>query len=176
MSFWSDATDATPLPPTAPNLTIDTVAACVAWHRATPDAEPEVLVHTAYRDVDDSGSGPECYRQLWYAGATKWVWPDDWLPALESSTYQEVVYQEVPVGTLVIQYERDRYRGRGGKCKMTAGLVGRTAEGKGKIHWLERKILRSRPVYEVQLPDGSTVDVHRRNPPARSAPEWGRRQ
>lgn len=129
-----------------------------------PDEVPQVRVRSAYRDLSCKGSGPECYRKFIYPGSTEPQWGDERLCAagIRAAERRASVGQEVPVGTLVLDYERQRYKFQKGKCAFVCGIVGRNAEGKAKIYWLEHRTLRKRPVYEVTLPDGNTIDIERR--------------
>jgi hypothetical protein len=136
-----------------------------AYRAGDPDAVPTVRIRAAYRNLSCSGSGPECYRRIRYPGQTAEQWPDsDRLPpaGFRAADRRCTVYAEVPIGTLIADYEREVYRGRRGRCTYTPGLVCRTPDGSAHIEWLEHRTLRARPVYEVALPDGSTVDVGRR--------------
>jgi hypothetical protein len=139
--------------------------ALAAYHGGNPDTPPSVRIRSAYRNIGCNGSGPEVYRRVRYPGSTEEVWPDgDRLPRLDgrAGTRRATVYTEVPLGTLVVDYERERYRGAGGKCKVTIGLVYRGENGKGEIEWLKHRVLRSHPLYEVTLPDGALAQVARR--------------
>lgn len=141
--------------------------ACVmaALANTDPDAEP-VKIKSAYRDLCAKMSGPECYRRVRYPHQTSGTeWPDsERLPRRGSLAGDRrcSVYCEVPPGTIVVDFERQIYKGQGGKCKVTIGVAYRDPSGKGKIEWCEHRTLRSRPVYEVTLPDGRKIEVERR--------------
>ncbi|MFA4972166.1 MAG: hypothetical protein WC683_06105, partial [bacterium] len=126
---------------------------------ADPDAPP-VRIRAAWRDIGCSGSGPEAYRKVIYPGQSAPVWPDaDRLPAQGGSRSAErrcTTYCEVPPGTIVITYSRKR-----GRCSFEAGVVYRSPGDPdvGKVFPCEHRTLRSRPVYEVTLPNGVKVEV-----------------
>jgi hypothetical protein len=125
----------------------------------------QVSIRAAYRDLGCSGSGPECYRRVRYPGKTSEEWPDcDRLPARGISAAERrcTVYCDVPVGTIVVDFERQVYKGSRGKCKVSIGVaIAHPDTGKGHIEWYEHRTLRSRPVYEVKLP-GRTIEIERR--------------
>jgi hypothetical protein len=151
---------------TAADTTVDPelAAAIAAWHAGDPDSVPVTTIRAAYRDLNCRESGPECYRRVIYPGRTEPEWPDSdrlTAPGHLAADRRCTVHCEVPVGTLVLDYERQVFRGRRGRCSVTIGLVA-ARDGKGVIHWLKHRTLRKRPVYEVTMPDGSTVDVPRR--------------
>lgn len=146
-------------------------AVCAAAHRyGDPDALPTVTIRSAYRNVGCNGSGPECFRRVRYPGVgvdgDEGEWPDaERLPPLgvRAAERRATAYCDVPVGTLVADFERQRFRGRGGRCTVTFALVGRNPEtGKAVMHWLDHRTLRKRPVYEVALPDGGKTTWARR--------------
>jgi hypothetical protein len=69
---------------------------------------------------------------------------------------------EIPIGTIIIDFERQVYRYNRGKCKVVIGIAYLDPEtGKGDIAWCNHRTLRLKPVYEVELPDGSKVEVAR---------------
>ena len=138
-----------------------------AWEQADPDADP-VTIRSAWRDLSCSGSGPEAYRKVRYPGRTTDEWPDaERLPAkggYRASERRATVHCEVPPGTLVTTYERSVYRGARGRCSISFAIAYRNEAGEGKVFQLTHKTLRSRPVYQVQLPgDLGTVEVPRRD-------------
>jgi hypothetical protein len=139
--------------------------ACRVLDNPDPDG-PNVRIRAAYRDLSCKGSGPECYRRVRYPGKTSEEWPDcDRLPAagIRASERRSSVSCDVPVGTIVVNFERQVYKNQRGKCKVTVGIViAHPDTGKGHIVWCEHRTLRSRPVYEVTLPNGFKIDVERR--------------
>jgi hypothetical protein len=124
-----------------------------------------VSIRAAYRNLGCSGSGPECYRRVRYPGKTSEDWPDsDRLPArgIRAAERRCSVYCDVPVGTIVVDFERQVYKGSRGKCKVSIGVaIAHPDTGKGHIVWYDHRTLRSRPVYECKLP-GRTIEVERR--------------
>lgn len=148
-----------------PEISPAVVEALAAYHAGNPDAVAQVRIPAAYRNLSCKQSGPECYRRVRYPGAESEVWPDaERLPArgIRASDRRAMVYCDVPIGTIVVDYERQVYRGSRGKCSVTIGIVCRESDGHGKIEWCEHRTLRRRPVYEVRLPDGTMLDVARR--------------
>jgi hypothetical protein len=88
-------------------------------------------------------------------------WPDsDRLPGLgyNAASRHCAVYADMPVGTIVVDYESTLYKGAKSRAKVTIGLVTHA----GKISWLEHRTLRKRPVYEVVMPNGSKLEIERR--------------
>jgi hypothetical protein len=147
------------------NATVDPelAAAIAAWHGGDPDV-PVTTIRAAYRDLSCAGSGPECYRRVLYPGSAEPEWPDaDRLPAPGSSASSRrcTVRCVVPVGTIVVDYERQVHKGHRGRCTVAIGLA-TARDGDDRIEWLEYRMLRKRPVYEATLPDGSKADVPRR--------------
>jgi hypothetical protein len=141
-------------------------AAIAALANPDPDG-PTVRIRAAWRDLSCAGSGPEAYRRVRYPGATTDEWPDcDRLPApgIRASERRCTEYCEVPIGTLVTTYERSVYRGRRGRCSISFGVAvpGAPGAGAGALVDCSHRTLRSRPVYEVTLPDGSKVEIARR--------------
>jgi len=145
------------------------LAAMAAYVAGDPDAPAEMRIRSAWRDIGCRGSGPEAFRRVRYPSGVdgdEGVWPDgDRLPALgvRASERHASVSTSVPVGTIVAQFDRTRFQGRGGKCRVTFALVGPADEaGRTRLFWLEHRTLRSRPVYEIALPDGTTTTWKRR--------------
>jgi hypothetical protein len=141
-------------------------AALHAVQHPEPDG-PTLRIRAAWRDLSCAQSGPEVYRQVRYPGQTSWERPDaDRLSrqgGVRASERRETKHCEVPVGTLVATYERSVYRGKRGRCSVSFGIVVPAEEGSADAAMvdLSHRTLRSRPVYEVTLPDGSTVDCPR---------------
>jgi hypothetical protein len=138
--------------------------ALAAWHAGDPDGVPIVRIRAAYRNLSASQSGPECYRRVRYPGAETDEWPDaERLPpaGFRAAERRAKAWCDVPIGTIVVDFERAVYKGRRGKCKVTIGLVCK-GEDAGVIEWLDHRTLRARPVYEVTLPDGAKLDIQRR--------------
>lgn len=157
-------------PDTRPALPAHVAAGLAAYHAGDPDG-PTVRVLAARRDLGCSGSGPEEYRRVRYPGATSEVWPDgDRLPACNgrAGTRRCSVDAEVPIGSLIVCYTRDVYKGRRGRCSVEIKLVCPPSETEASQRRgytaivCPHRTLRSRPVYEVTLPDGSLVEVARR--------------
>jgi hypothetical protein len=141
-------------------------AACAALTNPDPDG-PQVRIRAAYRDLSCSGSGPECYRRVRYPGRSEDEWPDcDRLPASGFRASERRASTEclVPVGTLVISFERSVYRGQRGRCSVSFSVVVPKAPGSslGTLVECEHRTLRSRPVYEITLPNGQKTEVSRR--------------
>jgi hypothetical protein len=142
-------------------------AAIAACEQTDPDA-PTVKLRAAYRDLNCKGNGDETYRRLRYPGASTEVWPDaERLPrrGMLAGDRRCCVYCDVPVGTIVVDFERYVSRFQGGKCKVTIGIVIANIDNPSKadIVWCEHRTLRSRPVYQVTLPNGSKIEIARRD-------------
>jgi hypothetical protein len=131
------------------------------------DSLPTVRIRAAYRDLSCSGSGPECYRRVRYPHAASGTeWPDsERLPACDgrAGTRRASVRCEVPIGTIVVDFERQVYKGKRGRCSVTIGIAYADADGDGKVHWIQHRTLRSKPVYEVTLPYGLKIEIERRD-------------
>lgn len=146
-----------------------TQAALDAYHAGDPDSPPTVQLRSAFRDIGCSGSGPEFFRRVRYPGsdAPEGEWPDgDRLPRLgmRAAERRATAYCEVPVGTIVCEYSRNRFKGRGGRCSVAFFLVRPTDdEGKRSLLSLQHRTLRSRPMYLIALPDGTEIDWARRD-------------
>lgn len=140
--------------------------ACAIWHAGDPDGQT-VRIRSAWRDLGCSGSGPEAYRRVRYPGAADAEWPDaPRLPRCDgrAGTRRAAVHCDVPVGSIVVTYSRDVYKGRRGRCSVEVALVtppDPEAPGTALLT-LPHRTLRSRPVYEATLPDGSVVEIARR--------------
>jgi hypothetical protein len=148
-------------------LTTEIAEALAAYHQGDPDSVPSVKIRSAWRDLSCSGSGPEAYRRVRYPGFSDEVWPDaDRLPAtgIRAAERRASVHCEVPIGTLVVEFSRDVRRNRRGRCSVNIGLVhaNQDSPGAGKIAWCAHRTLRARPVYSVTLPDGTVVEIARR--------------
>jgi hypothetical protein len=141
--------------------------ALAAIGTADVDSLPTVRIQAAYRDISCSGSGPECYRRVRYPHQESGTeWPDsDRLPACDglAGTRRASVSCEVPIGTVVVDYERQVYKGKRGRCSVTIGIAYADADGDGKVHWIQHRTLRSKPVYEVTLPYGLKIEIERRD-------------
>lgn len=92
-------------------------------------------------------------------------WPD--APRLaargiRASERRDSTRCDVPIGTIVQTFERSVYKFSRGRCSVSFALVTLGAEGKAELIDLPHRTLRARPVYEVTLPDGSKLDVPRR--------------
>ena len=134
----------------------------IALAHTDPDG-PTVAVRTSYRDLSCSMSGPQVYRQFIWPGASEPVWPDQRLPAFggtNASSRRATCTEQIPIGSVVIDYEQQVYKGKKGRAKVTIGVLCEHA-GKGKIVWVDHKTLRSRPVYEVDLL-GRKIEIPRR--------------
>lgn len=144
-----------------------TAEAVAAYHAGDPDGVPTIQITAASRDLSCKQSGPETYRRVRYPGATEWEWPDaDRLPrpGIRSSERHAEAQAEVPIGTLVVSYHRDVYRGRRGRCSVIFFLARQAdEEGKGRLLKLPHRTLRARPVYEITLPDGTLTECPRRD-------------
>lgn len=144
---------------------VDFIAEAIAARlRGTPDEEPTVRVRAAYRDLNCKGNGPECFRRVWYPGADSPEWPDcDRLPRRGelAGNRRSTVYCSLPIGTLVIDFERRISRYQGGKCDVKFALVHQAEKGDSALEWLSHRALRARHVWEVTLPDGSKIEVPR---------------
>lgn len=141
-------------------------AAAEALAHPDPDG-PTVRIRAAFRDLTCKESGPETYRRVRYPGQASEEWPDSGrLPRCDgrAATRRAVEYAEVPIGTLIVDYSREVYRGRRGRCSVRFGVAVRRSPDSnvGAIVWCEHRTLRSRPVWEVSLPGGSKTDVDRR--------------
>lgn len=154
---------------TTTNAAVETFDADAEAARVVAEADPDgptVSIRAAWRNLSCAGSGPEAYRKVRYPGSTEDVWPDsDRLPAqggFRASERRATVHCSVPVGTLVTTYYRDVFRGRRGRCSVEFGIAIALPDGTAKVVGCPHRTLRSRPVYEVALPDGSKVDVPRR--------------
>jgi len=128
------------------------VAAYQARIGADPDETPQVCVRAAHRNLSCKESGPECYRRVLYPGATETEWPDsDRLPRCDgrADTRRATVRADVPIGTIVQQFERDVHRGKRGRCSRSYGIVTQAHDGRTLIAWLGHRTLRKRRVDEV---------------------------
>lgn len=138
-----------------------------------PDG-PALRFRSAYRDLSCKMSGPECYRQVVYPTPGGWAdgatltpeWPDGerlCARGIRAHERRATVYAEAPAGTLVVDFERSVYKGSKGKCQVRFAILTANPEtGKAELVWLDHRTLRSRPVYEITLPDGRKVFVPRR--------------
>jgi hypothetical protein len=129
-----------------------------AWHAGDPDGQ-SIRIRAAWRDLSCKQSGTEVFRRVMYPGQSTDQWPDSArLPALGASASARrcTEFAQVPVGSLVTEFERRI-------CTASFALVGLNADGKGYMVECEHKVLRSRPVYVVTLPDGTMVEVPRRD-------------
>ena len=149
--------------------------------RMTDPDGPKVRIRTAYRDLSCSGSGEETHRRFILPGSLSVIpggsgpkfatrsgpeiWGSQRLPASGSSAHQRraSVAEEFPIGTVVIDYESRVFKFSKSQAKCRAGRLVRGVDGKGTIVWFEApKILRSRPVYQFTLEDGSILEVQKR--------------
>lgn len=140
-----------------------TTAAIAAWHAGDPDGTT-VRMRAAWRDLSCKQSGPEVFRRVWYPGKKADEWPDcDRLPAIGIRAADRRCSErcDVPVGTLVTTFERAVYHGRRGKCSVEFHLVGADEKGAAVMIPCTHRSLRSRPVYEISLPDGTKIEVTR---------------
>lgn len=145
------------------NVSID-AAILAALNNTDPDAPP-VTIRAAWRDLKCNGSGPEVYRRVRYPGSDHEEWPDaPRLPArgVRSDARHAATYCEVPPGTIVVEYARERYHGTGGRCSVSIGVVYVDNVGKGRIEYFPHRTLRSRPAYQCALPNGRVIEVERR--------------
>jgi hypothetical protein len=162
----SNQSQETSVPPPEPTPYSAEEAARAALAHPDPDG-PTVQIRSAWRDLSCSGSGPEAYRRVRYPGSTSWEWPDaDRLPAkggCRASERRATAHCDVPVGTIVVTYDRAVYRGQRGRCSMSFGVAVPREPGAatGTLVDCPHRTLRSRPVYEVTLPDGSKIDCPR---------------
>lgn len=141
--------------------------AYLAYMAGDPDAEA-ITIRAAYRDLSCKQSGPECYRRVMYPGSLETVWPDsERLPPIGIRAAERRCSEncEVPLGTIVQDFERDVYRGRRGKCKRTYGIVCRSSRrpDRAMIAWVSHRVLRSRPADEADFGPLGKIGVARRD-------------
>lgn len=157
--------------PAAVESAEDALRAHVLDLLANPDPDgPAYSWRAAWRDLGCKGSGPECYRRVAYPAAWEnetivdTQWPDcDRLPerGMRASERRATVHMEIPEGTLVVSFERNVYHGSRGRCSVSFALAV-LEDGKSILFDLKHKTLRSRPYYEVSLPNGRKIFVERR--------------
>lgn len=68
----------------------------------------------------------------------------------------------MPIGSLVQELASDVSGGRKSKAEVLFALATRTAKGGAKLEWLNHRVLRKRPVYEIELPGGHKTEWPRR--------------
>jgi hypothetical protein len=131
-----------------------------------PDGET-VSIRAAYRDLNGKGNGSQTYRRFRYPGMTTEVWPDcERLPRLggnRASDRRCSKRADVPVGTLVVDFESSVNRYHSSRATVHIGIVCRLPDGKSEIVWLEHRSLKSRPVYEVRTPARGAFNIARRD-------------
>lgn len=139
-----------------------------AMSQTDPDG-PVTNVRISYRDVSCSMSGEETHR--------KFVWPGwqvkpldellrpQWaeggrLPALgiRAAERRASVREDVPIGSLLVDYESTIYKGNKSKAKVRIALV---VGGDEPCEWLDHRTLRSVEAWEVTVPDGTKRKVYR---------------
>jgi hypothetical protein len=145
-----------------------TAAERAAYALDNPDPDgPGMEVRAAHRDLSCAMSGDEFYRKVIYPGFNTAVWPDtdERMPPVGPSAHNRraTTYCRIPSGTIVLEWSRTYYKGKRGKSSFRAGvIIPKTADSKeASVLWLEHRTLRSRPVWEVSLPNGKTFDVSR---------------
>lgn len=129
------------------------------WRSGNPDGESKEL-EVASRDLNCKLNGNEQFRRVIYPGKSDSEWPEsERLPAfgIRASERHCAVTADVPIGTIVVDYDRSVYRGKRGQCKVSFGLFTR----QGLVE-LKHKTLRSRPAYLVEIDIGLTIEVARR--------------
>lgn len=135
--------------------------ALAAWYAG--NEESTVTIRGAYRDLNSRGDGVQCYRRIVYPGTTLNVWVAcARLPALGGvsvSSRKCATTAEVPVGSLILNYETPVERYGKSQATLTVGLVARQQDGAADIVWLQAKRLRSRAALVVTLPDGATLEL-----------------
>jgi len=139
--------------------------AALAACRVTDPDGPTVKIKGAYRAVNSKMSGDQTYRRVRYPGSQTWEWPDcERLPALDfrANSRNAAVFAEVPIGTLVADYESALYKGAKSKAKVRFAIVIPGKDSADRLYWLDSKRLRSRPVYVITLPDGETCECEAR--------------
>jgi hypothetical protein len=154
-------------PVESPLLTEDEERALVARIYAAGDPDgPPIRLKAASRDLSCKQSGPEMYRRVRYPKATEDVWPDcERLPAsgIRAIERRCATYCEVPEGTLVTTYTRAVFHGSRGRCSVEFSIAYRDpTDGTTALWTIEHRTLRSRPVYELTMLDGTKLEVPRR--------------
>lgn len=146
-----------------PQLSTSVREALAAWRAGDPDGAT-VRGRASYRDLNSRGNGEQTHRRIVTPGRVSSEWAsDERLPRLGGALASErraTVYGDFPVGALVLDYESSVSHYRAGRAKLRIGLATkRPSDGKLGIEWLEYRTLRSRPVFEVALPDGEKVEI-----------------
>lgn len=132
------------------------IAADVA---SDPDG-PTMTIRAAYREADRKLSGSQVYRRVRYPGKSEEEWPEcDRLPSIDRARSCSVDC-DVPIGTIVVDYDSTLYRGAKSKAKVTIGIV--TGSYTKKIVWLEHRSLRSVAAYEIETPNRGKIRIARR--------------
>lgn len=154
--------------PTSPSaneraeLASEVLEAIAALRAGAPDSVPLVRIRGAYRDLNAKGNGSQTYRRVIYPGQRTSVWPDcGRMPRLGGYLASErrcAEHCEVSLGSLILDYEASVSRYRPSKATLRIALVGRTETG-AKLHWLDYRVLRAKPIIELTLPDGSTFEI-----------------
>lgn len=122
-------------------------------------------IRSAYRDLSCKGSGPECFRRVRYPGASSDEWPDAArlpAPGFRAADRRCSESCDVPIGTLVIEFSRDVYHGKRGRCSVGFFVVADRGDGKPILCEVPHRTLRSRPVYEVTIPGRGVAEIPRR--------------
>lgn len=157
-------------PPTSaepkPTIPAATLAACaLARGEAQPDpATLGIEVRAAWRNLNVSGDGPECYRRCFPVGERIWRWLSEALLTCDASlpSYAAVVRADVYPGDLIATFALVRSHGVA-QGRFALDVIHLVVASSAPLRPCEHHSRRDGQL-EVTLPDGTTMTV--------PSPDW----